>query len=71
MNVSNRDLLRNYKTLKMKLLRGQIAEITILQPEGKVIKMIAESPQTVAEKWLKKVKKMAPIYIERPQEDLF
>lgn len=71
MNVSNRDLLRNYKTLKMKLLRGQIAEITVLQPEGRVIKMVVESPQTMAEKWLKKVKKMHPIYIERPSEDLF
>jgi hypothetical protein len=71
MNVSNRELLRNYKTLKEKLIRGYIDEITIPQPEGLILKVVVETPETVAEKWLKKVKKIKPIYIERPEEDLF
>lgn len=69
--VNNRELLRNYKALKAKLVKGLVDEIEVPQGDGVVIKIRVESPETSAQQWLRKIKKMRPIHIQRPEEDIF
>lgn len=70
LNITNRDLLRNYKDLKGKLLSGEVEEIVIPQKDGKVIRMTVTQEETPIERFLRKVKKH-PLHIERPDQDIF
>jgi hypothetical protein len=71
MQVSNRDFSRNYKMLRDQLIRGQIDEIVVPQKSGAILKIIAVTEETSATRWLKKIKKMKPLIIQRPEDDLF
>lgn len=71
MNITNRELLRNYKDLKDRLVSGQVQQIRIEQRDGTVLKFTVEKKaQTPFESLIEYVKKN-PVYVERPPEDLF
>ncbi len=70
--VNNRELLRDYKSLKEKLMKGEITEIQVQQKgTGKIIKISIEKEKTPFERQLERLEKQGPIQIERPKADLF
>jgi len=69
--VTNRELLRNYKEIKIKLLSGELEEVIVPQKEGSVLKITAEKEETPFERMRKAIKKRPITYIKRPEEDLF
>ena len=71
LTINNRELLRNYKSLKMKLLSGEIDEILIPQGDTKVIKITIEEELSPNQRFLKMVKEHGPIHITLPEGDIF
>lgn len=72
MNVSNRNLLRDYKSLKNKLMRGQVSFIDVPQKDGTVLRITVLSKESRAERWLNKIATLPPLtYVQRPEEDIF
>lgn len=72
LTINNRELLRNYRQLKTKLLSGEIHEIRIIQGNGgKIIKLTTEEDMSPTERILQMVKEHGPIYIKRPEGDIF
>ncbi len=69
MKTTNRELLRNYREIKEKLLRGEIKEINIAQREGVWLTMLVKRPQTSFEELLEMIEE-EPIYAQRPKEDI-
>ncbi len=68
--VTNRDLLRNYKNLRNRLISGELEEIDVPQKNGMVIKFHLEMPQTPMQKLLKMVKDKPLKGIKRPTWDI-
>jgi len=69
--TNNRELLRNYKSLKEQLIRGELEEIIVPQKEGVVIKLTVEKIASPFEELICKVKEQPLTGIRRPEEDLF
>ena len=69
--VTNRDLLRNYKSLKEKLLDGEVEEIIVPQKNGVVIKITIAQEETPMERFLRMVDERGPLHIKRPDADFF
>lgn len=69
--ITNRDLLRNYKMLKMQLHSGEITEVKIPQEDGSILKITLEKPQTRTALLLEKIRKKPLKHITRPDVDLF
>jgi hypothetical protein len=68
--ITNRELLRNYKRLKSRLMNGQIQQILIEQKGGTNLKLTFEKRKTPFQQLVEMVREN-PIHIERPKEDLF
>lgn len=71
--ITNRELLRNYKAIKGRLLRGELTSVEVDQGDGQVIILkISKKKEykTAFQKMLEQVEKR-PIHIERPTADLF
>ncbi len=69
--INNRELLRNFRVLKIQLLSGQISEIRIPQENKKIIKMTVEEEISPTEALIKLVEKHGPFNIKRPEGDIF
>ncbi|MEK7085805.1 MAG: hypothetical protein AAB953_02215 [Patescibacteria group bacterium] len=69
--TTNRDLLRNYKYLKGKLLNGDVDEIVILQKKNIVIKMVVEKKLTPFQQLVEMVKKKPILNVKRSDQDIF
>ncbi|QQR54440.1 hypothetical protein IPG41_04530 [Candidatus Peregrinibacteria bacterium] len=72
LTVNNRELLRNYKTLKGKLLRGEVSEIAVKQGKGKIITLkVKKTTQSAFEHTLELIEKHSFSHLKRPEADLF
>ncbi len=74
MVVTNRELLREYKTLKEKLMSGEVHEITIPQSNGDVLKVVVVREfrnETPFQRMVRRVKEKPFKNLNRPEEDLF
>lgn len=71
LTINNREMLRNYKSLKNRLVKGQIKQILIEQKDGTVLKLIVEKKAKTPFQSLLEHIKRHPVLVERPQEDLF
>lgn len=69
--TTNRDLLRNYKRLKEKLINGDADEIVILQKKNIVIKMVVEKKLTPFQQLVEMVKRKPILNVKRPDRDIF
>jgi len=69
-DINNRELVRNYKEWKEKLLNGEVDEIRISQKGKGFIKMTLENERSPIEELHEMVKKNPLPHIERPEEDL-
>lgn len=71
--ITNRELLRNYKAIKSRLLRGEVDVVQVEQGDGQMIVLRLtkkKNTKTAFQKMLEQIEKH-PIYIERPEADLF
>ena len=72
LTVTNRELLRNYKSLKERLLRGELSEIAIKQSAGAIITLkVEKKAQTAFERMVEQVEKHPLKHLKRPEADLF
>ena len=72
LTITNRELLRNYKSLKARLVKGHIQQILIKERDGTVYEFsIKEKAQTPFERLAEHVRKHPIKGIKRPEEDLF
>ncbi len=71
LTVTNRDLLRNYKELKGKLLNGDIDQVLIPQDDGMVIKVSVERVLTPVQQLIAMIKKKPILNVKRPEQDIF
>lgn len=71
MIISNRELLREYKVWKEKLLSGEIQEIQIPQKGGEILQISILNKKTPFEKLCDMIEKKPLPKIERPKFDLF
>ena len=69
--VSTREFLRNFKSLKEKLRRGEFTEIHVVERDGSTLRVIDDSEQTPAERFIEKIKRKSFKGLKRPEEDLF
>ena len=69
--INNRELLRNYRALKIKLLSGEVQEVRVPQDGRKIIKLTVEEDMSPTAKLLEMIKKNGPINISRPEGDIF
>lgn len=69
--ISNRDLLRNYKMLKMKLSSGEIDALHIPQDDGSIIQMTMIKPTSRKALLLEKIKQKSFPTLTRPDVDFF
>ena len=69
--VSNRELVRNYSKIRIKLLSGEFEEVLVPQKEGAYIKLCVIREETPFERLVEKIKKRPVKYVKRPGEDLF
>ena len=70
MQITNRELLRNYRNLKEKLLNGDIDSIIIPQSSGVIVKLTIEKNQTPFERMTKIILANPFKNIKRPKEDI-
>lgn len=70
LTVSNRDLLRNYRQLKDKLISGELDEVIVTQKGGMTMKICLVHVVTPMEKLLKMVKEKPLKGIKRPKWDI-
>ncbi len=72
LNITNRDLLRNYRQFKERLLRGEVQCLKIEQSDGQVISVRVEQPgQTAFEKMTAQIKQKPLSFLKRPEADIF
>ena len=74
MVVTNRELLREYKMLKEKLMSGEVDEIRIPQSNGEVLKVFVVKEaknETPFQRMVRRIKKKSYPNLKRPEEDLF
>jgi len=71
LTVTNRELLRNYKELKEKLVKGDVEEIVIPQDRGFVIKISVQKELTPMQKLIKMVKEKPILNVKRSRQDMF
>ena len=71
MRISNRELLRQYKALKEKLLSGEVKELSIPQKNGMTIKITVEKEKTQFEILNEMIDKNPVKDVKRPEADLF
>lgn len=70
--VNNRELLRDYKSLKEKLMKGEVSEIRVPQKgTDQMIRITLEKKKTPFEDLMEWAQKNGPIEIERPEADIF
>lgn len=69
--TTNRELLRNYKKLKDKLVNGEVNEVIIPQKNGLEMRIRIEKHAAPMEKLLKIIKEKPLKLIVRPNEDIF
>ncbi len=67
METTNRELLRNYREMKEKLLRGELKEINICQREGVWLTLLVKRPKTSFLELLEMIEEK-PIHVKRPKE---
>lgn len=73
LTINNRELLRNYKDIKCKLLQQKVKLVRVEQGDGLTLEIRLKKEktyQTAFEKSLELIKKH-PIKIKRPEADLF
>ena len=70
MIVKNRELLRNFKALKEKLLSGEVKEVIIPQGDKVQLKIVIEKSKTPFRE-LADIVKTNPVKLCRPKEDIF
>lgn len=68
--ITNRELLRQYKMWRNKLMNNEIQEIAVSQSDGSVIKITYERPMSSFEKIVAKIKKNPMKGLTRPEEDI-
>lgn len=68
--ITNRELLRNYKDLKERLINGEIEEVVIPQKLGVIVKIVVEKEKTSFEKLLEKISAKPLKNLKRPEEDI-
>lgn len=68
--ITNRELLRNYKNLKERLMNGEIQEVVIPQKTGVTIKIIAQKEMTSFERMTQKILAKPFKDLKRPEEDI-
>lgn len=68
--TTNRDLLRNFKKLKEKLLSGSLDEVVVVQKGGMVIRIYADKKLSPFQELLKLVEKKPLKGLKRPREDI-
>lgn len=72
MVVTNRELLREYKILKEKLISGEVKEITVPQANGMVLRIeVVAKEETPFQRMVRRVKEKPFKNLNRPEEDLF
>lgn len=69
--VSTREFLRNYVTLRESLKRGEFDEIQIVERNGYVLRVVGEAQKSPFEVLLEDVKAHPLSGLTRPEEDLF
>lgn len=69
--VTNRGLLRNYKSLKDRLLSGELDQVVILQNNNVDLKISVERKLTPFEQLVEMVKKRPVLSVKRPDRDIF
>lgn len=69
MVVTNRELLRNYREIKEKLLNGDVKEVVIPQKGSVKLKISVEKQKTPYQQ-LRELIRKHPIHITRPEEDI-
>lgn len=69
--VTNRDLLRNYKSLKDRLISGELDQVVILQNNNVDLKISVERKLTPFEQLVEMVKKKPILNVKRPDRDIF
>lgn len=69
--TNNRELLRNYKALKARLITGEVEEILIPQKDNSVLKIVLQKPQTKFQSLVNKIRKKPLKNLKRPEEDIF
>lgn len=70
MQITNRELLRNYRNLKEKLLNGEVDSIVVPQGSGIVVKLTIEKNQTPFERMTKMILANPFKNIKRTEEDI-
>jgi len=69
--TTNREFLRQFKTLKEKLISGSIEKIIVPQKNGVNLSISIERKESPFKSLVKKVKKKPLSNIVRPSEDIF
>lgn len=69
--TTNRDLLRNYKKLKDKLMNGEVEEVIVLQGKDVVIKLVVQRKLTPFQQLVEMVRKKPILNVERTEQDIF
>mgnify|MGYP001620104539 CR=1 len=72
MKISNRELLRNYKSLKNKLVSGETEEILIPQSSGVILKLTVQrlAKKNSIDRFLEVTKGYSFRGLKRPKEDI-
>ena len=70
LTITNRELLRNYKKFRQRLVKGQVQQILIEQKDGTTLKLVVENKQTPFQRMVEIARKHQ-LHVERPKEDLF
>lgn len=71
LTITNRELLREFKSLKNKLINGDVEEILIPQNDNSTIKISLIQKKTPFLELLDKVKNKPMKTLKRPEIDLF
>lgn len=69
--ITNRQLLREYRIWKEKLLSGEVTELVIPQLDGKEFRVIVQKKMTPFERFCEKVRRHPFPNLKRPKEDFF
>lgn len=68
--ITNRGLLRDFKSVKEKLLSGEVKNVRVRQVGGEVLNISLERKVTKFQSLVKRVREK-PLIVRRPEEDLF
>jgi hypothetical protein len=69
--ITNRRLLRDYKTIKNQLMSGEIQEVLIPQKDGVTLKLSIEQSASPARRMMDFAQKNTKRNFKRPEQDLW